>query len=93
MMGIVYLSYQDTAFGVSDIASLDSSESQLDLDGKCGVVGALGSRRFRFQKSAFGPFMIKANVQRESPRRVSGLCIAAVISVENDKMKATLGRR
>jgi hypothetical protein len=57
-----------------------------------GVEGKLGFRRLRFQKPALGPLVTKASVQRERPRRVSGRCIAAVISVENDKMKATLDR-
>lgn len=40
--------------------------------GALGVGGALVSSRFRFQNPAFGPFITKLNVQRESPRSVSG---------------------
>ena len=59
--------------------------------GRLGVGGTLGSRRWRFQNPAFGPFVTKASVQRERPRRVSGRCVAAVSRVAIDRINASLG--
>lgn len=61
--------------------------------GARGVGGAFVPRRFRFQNPALGPFITNANVQRERPRRVSGRWIAAVRSVDSDRMNISLGKR
>jgi hypothetical protein len=37
-----------------------------------GVGGTLGLSRLRFQKPALGPLIMKANVHRDKPRKVSG---------------------
>ena len=55
-----------------------------------GVGGTLGSRRFRFQNPAFGPFVTKASVQRDRPRRESGRWTAEVRRAEKDKMNMRL---
>lgn len=36
------------------------------------MAGILGSRLLRFQKPAFGPLVMKANVHRDNPRKESG---------------------
>lgn len=58
--------------------------------GRVGVDGVLELCRFRFQKPAFGPFMIKERVQRDRPRSVSGRWMAAPMRVENESMKVSL---
>jgi hypothetical protein len=56
-----------------------------------GVGGMLDrERNFRFQKPAFGPSVTKANVQRESPRRVSRRWAAAVSKEASDITNASL---
>jgi hypothetical protein len=58
--------------------------------GALGVGGTLELCCLRFQKPAFGPFMIKASVHRDRPRRESGRWIAAVRSEEIDNTNAIL---
>ena len=60
------------------------------LVGGAGVGGALVPRRLRRQKPAFGPFITNASVHRDRPRRVSGRWIAAVRSVDKDRMNISL---
>lgn len=60
------------------------------VGGTLGVIGTLGLRRLRFQKPAFGPFMMNASVHRESPRRESGRWVAAVNNDVRDNMNAKL---
>lgn len=54
-----------------------------------GVVNLLWSCLF-FQNPAFGPFITNDRVQRDNPRKASGLCVKAVRSVANDIANAIL---
>lgn len=58
-----------------------------------GAIGVCAMIFRRFQKPAFGPLITNAKVQRESPRRESGRCTAAVKREANDITNAILHRQ
>lgn len=58
--------------GLIPVGGVLPTEALTEVGGKLGVEGVLGSRRLRFQNPALGPFIIKDNVHRESPRNDSG---------------------